>query len=204
MWTRVTWSRRLPSNTRSLFPNPCFFPPNSTPKPPTLAFCCPLRPPMHRGKCDKCRLPYLFHSVQWSSAESTPTAGEGAERAGNTDLPCKGNNGHARRFWLPWWFKCTVNDSNTLGGHWGCRGGEKKVSMKKQYQWFIFVEKNTYLSNLALHTGSCSAKDDCTLGAVDLKKSRFAHWANEEIQTKQEDLSIQHHCKLLPICQFFL
>lgn len=45
------------------------------PDPHVLAFCSPPRSTMHRWKCDKCRLPYLFHSVQWSLAKSTPTAG---------------------------------------------------------------------------------------------------------------------------------
>lgn len=51
------------------------FLPNSSARSPPLAFRFPPRSTMHRWKCDKCRLPYLFHSVQWSLVESTPTAG---------------------------------------------------------------------------------------------------------------------------------
>lgn len=65
----------FPPTLAASFPTPVFSPQLLHPT-PHARFSLPPRSPVHRGKCDKCRLPYLFHSVQWSSAESTPTAGK--------------------------------------------------------------------------------------------------------------------------------
>lgn len=139
--------------------------------------------------------PSLFISqcaVRFSGIHSDSR--EEAKRTGNMDLLCKGNNGHTRRIWLPRCFKCTSSE-RLKHARWASRlqGG-------KTYPWktlsMIYICWNVLLfRNLAFSSCSCNAKGDCTQYAAD--------W-NHCMQTKQEDLAIQHRRKHLLICHLFL